>query len=538
MEKNRYGHILTENFQEAVGAWIKNYSNNIAIIEGERKITYRELGNLIIRCRKFFFEQGVKKGDNIAVHMGNHSEFIMVFLSLVTMGAVPILILSAQKKNEVRGIVRVATPKLYIYDAAVSVLGSLVAEGNKELKGIEKTIFTSMLESSEVEKTKEETYKEQIVPEDLALLLLSGGTTGIPKLIPRTHGDYLYNVKRITERLKLTQESVFLSVLPMAHNFALGNPGILGTLCSGGTVVICNDIAAMEIFSLIEETKVTFTAFVPSILKMCLEYRILDDGDDISSLQQVLVGGAMLPEETARQVDLVLGGKLIQVFGTAEGLICTRYLPVSFSFPLKRCFAVSLVIDKQMLSTSTRKMMAEIPINLDKIGETLGVEKKWYIEQPSSSLQHLFTEIYEAKGCRHVGYFKIKAIELLYYMEQLTQINSCDFKYFDKRQIEATKAIRDYLIGHLDEKISLECLAKEAHLNLTVFHNIFFHIYGDTPYAYLKKYKMNLAAKLLLDGKRKIGDIALELGYNNASKFTKAFQSVYGVLPKDYRKNK
>lgn len=131
MEKNRYGHILTENFQEAVGAWIKNYSNNIAIIEGERKITYRELGNLIIRCRKFFFEQGVKKGDNIAVHMGNHSEFIMVFLSLVTMGAVPILILSAQKKNEVRGIVRVATPKLYIYDAAVSVLGSLVAEGNK-----------------------------------------------------------------------------------------------------------------------------------------------------------------------------------------------------------------------------------------------------------------------------------------------------------------------------------------------------------------------------------------------------------------------
>lgn len=57
---------------------------------------------------------------------------------------------------------------------------------------------------------------------------------------------------------------------------------------------------------------------MPSILKMCLEYRILDDGDDISSLQQVLVGGAMLPEETARQVDLVLGGKLIQVFGTAE----------------------------------------------------------------------------------------------------------------------------------------------------------------------------------------------------------------------------
>lgn len=220
------------------------------------------------------------------------------------------------------------------------------------------------------------------------------------------------------------------------------------------------------------------------------------------------------------------------------GVAGTRYLPVSFSFPLKRCFAVSLVIDKQMLSTSTRKMMEEIPVNPDKIGETLGIEKKWYVGQPSASLWRLFSEIYEAKDCERAGYFKIKSLELLYYMERLTQINSCEFKYFDKRQIQAVKAIRDYLVEHLDEKIPLECLAKEAHLNLTVFHNIFSYIYGDTPYAYLKKYKMNLAAKLLLNGKRKIGDIALELGYSNASKFAKAFQSVYGVLPKDYRKNK
>ena len=96
----------------------------------------------------------------------------------------------------------------------------------------------------------------------------------------------------------------------------------------------------------------------------------------------------------------------------------------------------------------------------------------------------------------------------------------------------------NYLIQHLDEKISLEHLAKEAHLSLTVFHKVFSHIYGDTPYAYLKKYKMNLAADILLNENKKIGDIALELGYSNASKFAKAFQSVYGVLPKDYRKKK
>lgn len=175
---------------------------------------------------------------------------------------------------------------------------------------------------------------------------------------------------------------------------------------------------------------------------------------------------------------------------------------------------------------------------LDKIGTTLGLETRWYVSDTPAQLQHLFSELYSAAETEPIGYFKIKAIELLYHMDQLTQINGCDLKYFDKKQIQTTKAIREYLISHLDEKVSLEQLAKEAHLNLSVFHLVFSHIYGDTPYAYLKKYKMNLAAQWLSEDKMKIGDIALELGYSNASKFAKAFQSVYGMLPKDYRKNK
>lgn len=220
------------------------------------------------------------------------------------------------------------------------------------------------------------------------------------------------------------------------------------------------------------------------------------------------------------------------------GVAGTEHLPISFSFPLKKYYGVSLVIDRQALSESTRWMMQAIPIDLDKIGTTLGIETKWYVSDTPPQLQHLFSELYTAVETEPIGYFKIKAIELLYHMDQLTQTNECDFKYFDKKQIETTKAIREYLVSHLDEKVSLEQLAKEAHLNLSIFHMVFSYIYGDTPYAHLKKYKMNLASQWLTEGKMKIGDIALELGYNNASKFAKAFQSVYGMLPKDYRKNR
>ena len=214
----------------------------------------------------------------------------------------------------------------------------------------------------------------------------------------------------------------------------------------------------------------------------------------------------------------------------------TEHLPVSFSFPLGKYYGVSLVIDRQALSDGTRRMMQTIPIDLDKIGTTLGLEIRWYVSDTPAQLKHLFSELYSAAETEPIGYFKIKAIELLYHMDQLTQINGCDLKYFDKKQIQSTKAIREYLVSHLDEKVSLEQMAKEAHLNLSVFHLVFSHSYGDTPYAYLKKYKMNLAAQWLSENKMKIVDIALELGYSNASKFAKAFQSVYGMLPKDYRK--
>lgn len=150
------------------------------------------------------------------------------------------------------------------------------------------------------------------------------------------------------------------------------------------------------------------------------------------------------------------------------GVAGTRYLPVSFSFPLKKCYAVSLVIDKQALTDKICRMMDNIPINLDKIGETLGIDKCWYLSITPSKLQHLFSEIYEAQGLEQIGYFKIKAIELLYHIDQLTQNKGCDFKYFDRGQIQTTKQIRNYLVAHLEERTSLEELAKEAHINLSL----------------------------------------------------------------------
>lgn len=215
----------------------------------------------------------------------------------------------------------------------------------------------------------------------------------------------------------------------------------------------------------------------------------------------------------------------------------TKYLPISFSFPLRLYKGISLVINMRELTELEKSLLSSIEIDLKKISRELELDRNWYVRDAFPKIQEVFLDLYEASEKDDEAFMKIKSMELLYWINQsFDRTEQMEAMYFDKEQIKRVKGIRDYLIEHLEEKISFKQLTKEFYINLSTFHAIFNQIYGDTPYSYLKKYKMNLAAQRLLKTNRKIGEIALELGYSNASKFTQAFESVYGTLPKDYRK--
>jgi salicylate---CoA ligase len=154
----------------------------------------------------------------------------------------------------------------------------------------------------------------------VAVFLLSGGTTGLPKLIARTHDDYTYNAKRSGEVSGLDEHTVYLVSLPAGHNFPLACPGLLGALIAGGRVVMLPSPEPVRAFATIAAEGVTHTAVVPAVAQRWLdEY---DDGNwDVSSLRVLQVGGARLADEVARKIRPVLGCTLQQVFGMAEGLL-------------------------------------------------------------------------------------------------------------------------------------------------------------------------------------------------------------------------
>jgi len=157
-------------------------------------------------------------------------------------------------------------------------------------------------------------------PADVAFMQISGGSTGLSKLIPRTHDDYIYTLRESAVICGLDERSVFLAALPIAHNFPMSSPGVLGALYAGARVVLSPNPSPETAFALIERERVTVTSLVPPLVLLWLEARKTSTRD-LSSLQVMQVGGAKLASEVARRIRPQLGVTLQQVFGMAEGLV-------------------------------------------------------------------------------------------------------------------------------------------------------------------------------------------------------------------------
>ena len=230
-----------------------------------------------------------------------------------------------------------------------------------------------------------------------------------------------------------------------------------------------------------------------------------------------------------------------KVFHMRENEFCINTLanmPASYSFPFEKCSGVSLVIDRDSIDSSTIHQFSLYGIDIRNLGEHLELDIHWYICKTPENLHHIFDELYEAKGKESATYFRIKILVLLYHVQKLRSEDRYAAVYYSKEHIEIVKRARKLLIGDLETKIPLESLIAGENISMVTFQAIFKQIYGDSPYTHLKKYKMNCAAVRLREGKESISEIAVSLGYSNASKFSKAFQDVFGLLPKDYRRQK
>ncbi|BDD84256.1 2,3-dihydroxybenzoate-AMP ligase [Tsukamurella pulmonis] len=305
------------------------------------RLSYRELDTAAAVTAVRLRAKGIAAGDRVVLQLPNTAEFVTVLFGLFRLGAIPVFALPAHRRSELVHFVRTAGAKALITAAAISrfdhraLAAEVAAETGVEVLVVDDLPFGASAEAPAVTDVDgvfgpggvfgtgiASGTPATVDPESLAFLQLSGGTTGVPKLIPRTHADYLYSVRESAKICGLGPGSRFLVVLPVAHNFPMSSPGILGVLWAGGTVVLGTDPAPSKAFPLIEAEKVTMTSLVPPLAMLWLQARAGGGADaDLSSLDVLQVGGAKFPPEAAQRVTPELGCRLQQVFGMAEGLV-------------------------------------------------------------------------------------------------------------------------------------------------------------------------------------------------------------------------
>ena len=206
----------------------------VAVVGGEARWTYRELDRRADALAAGFRAMGLKPGERVVVQLPNIPEFFSVIFGLFRARVLPVYALPAHRRAEIVHIANAAEAAALVvadgsggfqYTALAREVRSLVPSLRHVIVAGAAEEFTSL---EELSVSAPADNADAPAPSDVAFMQLSGGSTGLPKLIPRTHDDYLYSVRASVEICGLDEESVYLGALPIAHNFPMSSPGFLG----------------------------------------------------------------------------------------------------------------------------------------------------------------------------------------------------------------------------------------------------------------------------------------------------------------------
>ncbi|MCQ4158681.1 AMP-binding protein [Roseomonas sp. GC11] len=297
-----------------------------AIIGGDQRWSYAELLARAEAAGAGYLALGLRPGDRVVVQLGNIPEFFSAVFGLFLAGMVPVYALPAHRLTEIAHFVAKAEAAGYIA-AARGTDGFDYRPLARDLRAASPGLRHVILVGEAEEFTPfaslggdPASLPPEPDPASVAFLQISGGTTGLSKLIPRTHDDYIYSFRASNAICGVGPESVFLVALPAAHNFPMSSPGHMGALYAGARVVLSPTPNPEAAFPLIAREGVTITGLVPPLALLWAQAAERTP-HDLTSLDVLLVGGAKLTPEAARRIRPALGCQLQQVFGMAEGLV-------------------------------------------------------------------------------------------------------------------------------------------------------------------------------------------------------------------------
>ena len=295
----------------------------------------------------------------------------------------------------------------------------------------------------------------------------------------------------------------------------------------------------------------------------CVIYRIRDDsGDSVLTRFEVYPGIALIYNDVHTDYisikELVGYENILEInhcregrieFESSEGeclyvkkgdmAINMKAGVKSYSyFPQSHYHGVTIEIDFDKIEKNQNMIMKEMQLSPKILQDKFCNHKQCIVLHEKQEFEHLFSEIYCVPEQIKKSYYKIKVMEILLFLFALdTTKEKIENRYFNKNLVAKVKEIHQYMLNHIDEKLTIACLADKHQISATNLKKYFKEIYGLSIYAYLKEKRIQKAAELLRETNHEIGKIAGMVGYDNASKFSNSFKSIMGINPSEYKKS-
>jgi 2,3-dihydroxybenzoate-AMP ligase len=305
-----------------------------ALVWADQRLSYRDLVETSDRLACRFLDAGIKPLDRVVVQLPNGPAFVHTYFALTRIGAIPVTALRAHRHTEIRHFVSASGAVAYVIpdrigDFDFRTMAAEVQRGIGGLQGVfvagepgagQRDLREMIAAPMPAEAVRAALARLRPDASEVAIMLLSGGTTSLSKLIPRTHDDYVLNARLCGRAARFGEDTVFMAILPLGHNYNLSSPGMLGTFYYGGTMVLAPSGDPAEVFSLVERERVTTVAAVIPLISNWLNSP-LPDNYDFSSLKVIQNGGARLAPELRSRLRTRFGCLPQEIYGTAEGLI-------------------------------------------------------------------------------------------------------------------------------------------------------------------------------------------------------------------------
>lgn len=208
-------------------------------------------------------------------------------------------------------------------------------------------------------------------------------------------------------------------------------------------------------------------------------------------------------------------------------------------FPLHHFKGLALAIYVPKAEASLKAFLGLENLDLQRICEDFCEETEFSLFSRSDlRMRALFESFYDVPEEIHESYLKLKCAEIIMLLSTMKGRSEVAKHFYDVVQVDTIKLIHQHLMDHLDEKVTIEEMARTYGMAPTTLKKCFKGVYGMSVYQYVKCRRMEEASRLLVETDETILTIANGVSYENASKFSEAFRAVIGEKPSEFRKKR